>query len=610
MPPPPAYHHLLLLLLLLLRLHGAIASATGFTCTKPSTCQSAVIGYVVPNTITYKELISQFSPTTLHDVVAANQLPFNTATKQVIPPKTTLTIPFRCRCTGNGIGQSGLYIAQNKLDDGLATYQPEIVSSKSIADNAANWKGWIPLPCSCDGADVTHFPYIVRSGDSALAIAAKYGVLLSVLLEINNITNHASLYQGQVLDIPLQGKVGEELSSMGRWSRVYYISGYRKRRLGWFNSAAAEQSAHAAAEAVAATKEAAENSHYSPEAAVKRVLVLLLIIIILSLLYFTFYYWKSACESLSSRTNGVIQFYYSDLARATHRFSKESKIGEGQYGTVYKATIKGHEMAVKKLKAEGETKELHRELQTISNTKHTNLVSLKGWCGRLRLIDGKSCWKRQIKVELLLVFEWIPNGNLADHLHNREQVLSWEKRYKIVKGIGSALRYLHHECKPSILHRDIKPDNILLDYHFNAKLADFGLSMITDQNGATVFTIAIGPRRYMDPQLMKEGEFRFNHKSDIYSFGIVLLEIACTGKSRENILHILGGGSGQHVQVDGLADHRLSIFDRTEMARVVVLGLQCSHPDERQRPSMYMAMRFLEEGIELPIASHNRRERL
>ena len=287
------------------------------------------------------------------------------------------------------------------------------------------------------------------------------------------------------------------------------------------------------------------------------------------------------------------------MACATNRFSRDALLGEGKFGAVYKATLKGQVVAVKKIKAEGKLEDFHRELQTVGNTRHENLVDLKGWCGKIRVIDGKTWWKRVIKVELFLVFEFIPNGDLERHLDNSNQVLSWDKRYKIVKGIGSALHYLHHECNPCILHRDIKPGNILLDEYFNAKLGDFGLSMITSKNRATVVTTAVGSVGYMDPQLMKHGVVEFNRKSDVYSFGIVLLKIACTNKSREEVWQ-MRGGSEQQVQVDGVVDDRLRFFDRTEMERVVVLGLKCSHSEEAQRPSMQDAMKFLEDGQEFP----------
>jgi serine/threonine protein kinase len=125
-----------------------------------------------------------------------------------------------------------------------------------------------------------------------------------------------------------------------------------------------------------------------------------------------------------------MQFSYSRLALATHSFSEESKLGEGTFGAVYKGIYDGQEVAVKKMiKTErANPDDFHRELQTISNTNHKNLVRLKGWCGKTSLIDATSCWKR-IKVELLIVFEFIPNGSLEDHLYKREQVLPWEKRY-------------------------------------------------------------------------------------------------------------------------------------------------------------------------------------
>ncbi|KAK1670261.1 hypothetical protein QYE76_058420 [Lolium multiflorum] len=600
MPPVPAQ----LFLLLLLRASSAFAGS--FTCVKPSTCQAA-IGYVVHPATTYEILLSRFRPITLHELLAANKLPCDTDPKQAVPAKTTLRIPFRCRCTGNGVGESDIYTVQMATGDGNL----EIIAATNIlaADYDAAGKKQ-KLPCSCDkvdGSDVMHFAHIVRSGDHAMEIAANYGIPESTLLRTNNITNHTSLRRGQILDIPLiQGTV--------IWSRVHCLSGYSRRNLvvkppEGFNKGSLEDISKG-------FTEGPFTNNHGLGIFVGVIVALLCVALLLSLIYGTCSYWKSAVKSLSSgTTNRVMQFNYSGLARATHKFSEESKIGQGAYGAVYKGIYEDQEVAVKKMKeAKGNTEDFHNELQAISNTDHKNLVRLKGWCGKTRLIDGTSCWKR-IKVELLLVFELIPNGSLEDHLYKREQVLPWEKRYEIVKGVGSAIRYLHHKCNPCILHRDIKPGNILLDDHFNAKLADFGLSLITSKKRATAVAYSEGANGYMDPQLKKFGVLmEHNRKSDVYSFGILLLEIACIiavdaigkskgenpeRKSREDIWELYN--RSPEPQVEAAADPKLrGVFDRKQMERVVVLGLACSQLEETQRPSMEDAMKFLEDGQDLP----------
>jgi serine/threonine protein kinase len=180
-------------------------------------------------------------------------------------------------------------------------------------------------------------------------------------------------------------------------------------------------------------------------------------------------------------------------------------------------------------------------------------------------------------------------------------------RYNIVKGLLSALYYLHHQCEKVILHRDIKPSNILLDYEFNAKLGDFGLSRAAEHNLQAVQTeAAAGTKQYMDPLSMKDGTVNLRPSSDVYSFGLVLLEIA-HGKFDPVGVRKLHTNKPETF-VNDVADVKLDgKFNRAQMERVIVLGLRCSEPDdESKRPSLNGAiLHFLENGGELPRATTN-----
>uniref|UniRef100_A0A8R7P8Q9 Protein kinase domain-containing protein n=1 Tax=Triticum urartu TaxID=4572 RepID=A0A8R7P8Q9_TRIUA len=217
------------------------------------------------------------------------------------------------------------------------------------------------------------------------------------------------------------------------------------------------------------------------------------------------------------------------------------------------------------------------EMNTISEAKHKNLVKLKGWCYRensRNLLDFM-CWccSKKEDDELFLVYELVSNGNLHYHLREGKQVISWPTRYQIVKGIGSALVYLHDESDPYILHRDIKPSNILLDNNFNPKLADFGLSRIGNQDNTTPMKTALGTEGYIDPECRKDGKVKFHRSSDVYSFGIVLLDIVCTGKSREQVWELYKGGNVMEAAYERL--HGEDDLDKRrmqmQMQRVVVL---------------------------------------
>ncbi|KAK1691957.1 hypothetical protein QYE76_008654 [Lolium multiflorum] len=304
------------------------------------------------------------------------------------------------------------------------------------------------------------------------------------------------------------------------------------------------------------------------------------------------------------------RYEYSDLSMATDRFSEKKEIGKGGFGVVYSGSLKKKDVAVKKIlkDSRGEFKDFLAELGSIDGTGHVNLVRLEGWCCS---VNNYMFWclGRQ-HVELFLVYELVPNGTLHQHLYEKSEVLSWEMRFKIVKGLCNALHYLHHQCSQYILHRDIKPGNILLDSEFNAKLGDFGLSRVAEHNNVTSVQTeaAAGTMRYMDPQSMTDGQANLRRSSDVYSFGIVLLEIA-HGKYNPGLVRHLHRNR-PYTFVEEVADEKLAgQFDRVQMERVIVLGLRCSEEVASKRPSLdAAAMQFLESGGELHAATIHKDE--
>ncbi|EAZ29602.1 hypothetical protein OsJ_13676 [Oryza sativa Japonica Group] len=289
--------------------------------------------------------------------------------------------------------------------------------------------------------------------------------------------------------------------------------------------------------------------------------------------------WRSSSRDIDKRTGGVRQFKYNELAAATNQFSSENRlIGAGPFGEGYKGFFKemGRHVAIKKIskesRSEGSNKDFYDEVKTISSAKHKNLVELVGW---------------EKAHTIFLVYEFVDNSNLRVHLHEKEAVLPWTTRYKIVKDICAALVHLHHERRPFVLHRNIKPNNILLDKEFNAKLADFGLSRTADK---------VGKARYLDPECKKTGKFK--RSSDVYSFGIVLLEIAC--KKDENSFAKVWSRYLEKSLMQVADDRLRGEFDERQMERVIILGLWCCQPNIDMRPTVQQAMDFLESDGPLP----------
>ena len=176
-----------------------------------------------------------------------------------------------------------------------------------------------------------------------------------------------------------------------------------------------------------------------------------------------------------------------------------------------------------------------------------------------------------------------------------------------MKGIGSALRYLNHECNQCILHRDIKPSNIMLDASFCAKLGDFGLARLVAHDRGPYTTGIAGTMGYMDPECMVTG--RPSAESDVYSFGVVMLEIACgkrpaVAREREDIIHLVQWvwDSWERGRTLAAADAQLNLeFDDWEMEGMMAVGLWCAHPDRSKRPSVAQAMHVLQsDEVRLP----------
>ncbi|KAK6947670.1 Leucine-rich repeat-containing N-terminal, plant-type [Dillenia turbinata] len=291
---------------------------------------------------------------------------------------------------------------------------------------------------------------------------------------------------------------------------------------------------------------------------------------------------------------------YEDWEAGTKALlDKECLIGGGSIGTVYKTSFEGGiSIAVKKLETLGRLRsqeEFEQEIGRLGNLRHPNLVAFQGYYFSSTM--------------QLILSEFVPNGNLFDNLHGLDcpgtstgggnSALNWSRRFHIALGTARALSYLHHDCKPPILHLNIKSTNILLDENYEPKLSDYGLGRllpILDNYGLTKSHMVVG---YVAPELSQT--LRFSDKCDVYSFGVILLELV-TGRKpvespgankvvvlREYVRALLESGSASDC-----FDRRLRGFSENELIQVMKFGLICTSEIPSRRPSMAEAVQFLE----------------
>ncbi|KAI9402121.1 hypothetical protein POPTR_001G284200v4 [Populus trichocarpa] len=297
------------------------------------------------------------------------------------------------------------------------------------------------------------------------------------------------------------------------------------------------------------------------------------------------------------RGTGPKKFPYQELARATNNFKDEEKLGEGGFGGVYKGFLKEIDsfVAVKRVSRGSKQgiKEYAAEVKIISRLRHRNLVQLIGWCHERR--------------ELLLVYEFMPHGSLDSHLFEETSLLTWEVRYKIVQGLASGLLYLHEEWEQCVVHRDIKSSNIMLDSEFNAKLGDFGLARLVDHGKGSQTTVLAGTMGYKAPECTMTG--KASRESDVYSFGIVALEIACgrtpinpkaSNEDQVSMVQWVWELYGEGKLLEAVDPRLCGDFNKTQMERLMIDGLS-AHPDEHLRPSIRQSLHILNFDAPLPI---------
>ena len=303
-----------------------------------------------------------------------------------------------------------------------------------------------------------------------------------------------------------------------------------------------------------------------------------------------------AIDDEFEKGTGPKRFTYRELSHATKNFSEEGKLGEGGFGGVYKGLLSDSktEVAVKRVSRGSKQgkKEYVSEVKIISRLRHRHLVQLIGWCHE--------------QGELLLVYEFMPNGSLDTHLFGGNSTLTWTVRYKIALGLASSLLYLHEEWEQCVVHRDIKSSNIMLDSNFNAKLGDFGLARFVDHELGSQTTVLAGTMGYLAPECVTTG--KASKESDVYSFGVVALEITCGRRpvepraepSKTRLVEWVWSlyGKGQLFEA---VDKGLSMeFDQRQMECLMTVGLWCCHPDSTHRPSIRQVINILSFEAPLP----------
>ncbi|GFQ05807.1 cysteine-rich receptor-like protein kinase 26, partial [Phtheirospermum japonicum] len=280
-----------------------------------------------------------------------------------------------------------------------------------------------------------------------------------------------------------------------------------------------------------------------------------------------------------------LKYDLSIIRAATNDFSDDNKLGQGGFGAVYKGKLpNGHEIAVKRLSqnsGQGD-QEFKNEVLLLAKLQHRNLVRLLGFC-----LEG---------IEKLLIYEFVQNASLDQFIFDpiKRSVLDWEKRYKIIGGIARGILYLHEDSQLKIIHRDLKPSNVLLDGAMNPKIADFGMARLFERDETQGNTSRIaGTFGYMAPEYAMHGQFSV--KSDVFSFGVLVLEIISGSKNNcirrgENVENLLSFAwkNWRESTAANMVDPclRSGSGSISDILRCIHIGLLCVQENVTDRPTM------------------------
>ncbi|CAL9077078.1 LRR receptor-like serine/threonine-protein kinase FEI 2 [Musa acuminata AAA Group] len=298
--------------------------------------------------------------------------------------------------------------------------------------------------------------------------------------------------------------------------------------------------------------------------------------------------------------HGNLPYPSQEIIKKLELLDEDDVIGSGGFGTVYKMVMDDNNaFAVKKIDwyRKGVDQIFERELEILGSIKHINLVNLRGYC--------------TLPSARLLIYDYLPLGSLDHYLHENggeDQPLNWNARMKIALGSARGLAYLHHDCTPRIVHRDIKSSNILLDRSLEPHVSDFGLAKLLVDDDAHVTTVVAGTFGYLAPEYLQNGHA--TEKSDVYSFGVLLLELV-TGKRPTDPsfvrrgLNIVGwlNTLEEENRLEEIVDEKCGNVDVEAVEAILDIAAMCTDANPDERPSMSRVLQMLEEEIMSPCLS-------